>query len=87
VDGATYDPSLDGPRLRTLHAKVFAFMRSGRWCTFREIQDVCGGSEAGISARLRDFRKAAHGGHTVERRRLGDPRCARDRSSRAICWT
>lgn len=28
-------------------------------------------SEAGLSARIRDLRKAAYGGHTIERRKNG----------------
>ncbi len=58
-------PRHDGPgltkrdqlRLGTLQARVFELTRDGEWRTLREISDACGGSEASVSARLRDFRK------------------------------
>jgi hypothetical protein len=47
-------------------------MRDGKWRTLREITEaIGGGSEAGVSARLRDFRKRSFGGHVVNRRRRG----------------
>lgn len=68
----------DAPRLSTLLATVRAVMESGDWLTLSEIALSClargvHGSEAGISARLRDFRKAAHGSRRVDRRRRGEP--------------
>lgn len=69
-DGLTYDPAQDRDRLSTQYARVFALMRDGRWRTLGEIQAAVGGSEAGVSARLRDARKARFGGHKVERRRV-----------------
>jgi hypothetical protein len=49
-------------------------MKDGVWRTLSEIEKVLGvgHSQAGISARLRDFRKEKFGGHTVERRRRGN---------------
>ena len=73
-DGATIDPQLDAARLETLLGKVSELMYDGAWRTLAEIRDVTGGSEAGISARLRDLRKRKFGGHLVERRRRGDPK-------------
>lgn len=71
-DGATYSPTLDGVRLGKQALAVFGLMRDGKWRTLREIRDSIGsGSEAGVSARLRDFRKAKFGGHTVNRQRRG----------------
>jgi len=68
-DGRTYDQEKDGERLRRLFDRVFALMRDGEWRTLAEIQQVTGGSEASVSARLRDFRKKKFGGHGWGRRR------------------
>ena len=58
--------------MRQLSA-VLDLMRDGRWRTLYEIQKATGeGSEAAISARLRDLRKARFGGYQVNRRRRGD---------------
>lgn len=42
----------------------------GRWVTLGALRSVVGGSDSGVSARVRDLRKAQFGGYTVERRRL-----------------
>lgn len=68
-DGETFDIAQDQQRLSTQLLKVQALMQDGRWRTLTMIQAVCGGSEAGISARLRDLRKQKNGGWTVERQR------------------
>jgi len=49
---------------------VWSIIRDGRWRTFEEINALLGNrySEAGISARLRDFRKRQFGSHAIERR-------------------
>lgn len=50
-------------------------MSDGEWRTSWELGDACklrfgrGGSDAGLTARLRDLRKAKHGGCTVDCRR------------------
>ena len=69
---------LDGARIATLLEAVAAVMRRGAWRTLAEIQAECNamgvhGSEAGISARLRDLRKPACGELKVSRRRRGEP--------------
>jgi hypothetical protein len=53
-------------------AKVYRLMRDGRWRTLGDIRGIVGGSEAGVSARLRDLRKKRFGGFTVERQRCPD---------------
>lgn len=69
-DGSTYEPQRDGHRLRgQLHA-VKTLMSDGRWRTITEISCSVGGSEAGVSARLRDLRKPKFGGYVVERRHV-----------------
>jgi hypothetical protein len=78
-DGETFDPQLDGLRLTGQWRVVFLVMRDGAWRTLDEIQEIItlGGGQyyplQSISARLRDFRKARFGGHTVPRRRRGKP--------------
>ncbi len=71
-DGETYDPDLDGERLGTQLQRVFHLMRDGEWRTPREISAVVPGSESGLTARTRDFRKPKFGGHTVNKRRRGE---------------
>jgi hypothetical protein len=71
-DGRTYDPAHDQERLNTQLWRVFSLMRDGEWRTLGEIAAAIGGSEAGVSARLRDLRKERFGRHQVERRRRGD---------------
>jgi hypothetical protein len=71
-DGETYDPKRDYIRLSGQLAKVFEFMSDGKWHTLRQIVDACGGSEAAVSARLRDLRKKKYGGYTVLREHLQD---------------
>ena len=68
-DGETAE-ECDRPRLNTQLRNVFDFMRPGGPHTLGEIAEAVGGSEAGVSARLRDFRKARFGGHVVERIRV-----------------
>lgn len=62
--------SADTVRLGGQLAKVFALMKDGKFRTLEHISILTGASEAGVSARLRDLRKAKFGGHTVERRRV-----------------
>lgn len=72
LDGDTYEPEHDGLRLGAQASAVFGLMVDGRWRTLGEIVVAIGsGSEAGVSARLRDFRKQKFGGHVVNRRRRG----------------
>ena len=70
-DGATFDPNLDQERLTRQLGRVFELMRDAHWRTLDEIQAFAGGSEAAVSARLRDLRKPKFGGYQVERRRRG----------------
>ena len=72
-DGATYDPLLDERRMETQLVRVAALMADARWRTLAEIVASTGGSEAGVSARLRDLRKHRFGARSVERRRRADP--------------
>lgn len=69
-DGDTYDAKQDGPRLSGQLDRVRDLMADGDWRTLAEIATAVGGSEAGVSARLRDLRKDRFGGHVVERKRI-----------------
>tara|TARA_R110000787_G_scaffold134412_1_gene246784 strand:+ start:651 stop:953 length:303 start_codon:yes stop_codon:yes gene_type:complete len=79
-DGATYKRDKDGKRLWTQLTAVDALLKHASslgWLTLESIkrQLTCSpyslnASEASISARLRDLRKAKFGGYVVERKRL-----------------
>lgn len=70
-DGSTIHEDPDAPvRLTGLMLRVTKAMRSGEWLTLNELAFQAGGSEASVSARLRDLRKTRWGSHTVERRLL-----------------
>jgi hypothetical protein len=69
-DGVTYNPPRDASRLRTQLWRVFVIMTDGREHTLFDLSDRTGGSEAGVSARLRDLRKPRFGAWTVTRRRI-----------------
>jgi hypothetical protein len=69
--GETYEPKRDFVRLSGQLLRVKNLMADGRWRTLPEIRNLVGGSEAAVSARLRDLRKEKYGYHTVERESLG----------------
>lgn len=71
-DGSTYNADRDYERLTGQLGKVFDLMRDGKWRTLSEIHGVVGGSEAAVSARLRDFRKPKYGAHLIEREHIAD---------------
>lgn len=71
-DGSTISRVDDGKRLSGQMLAVYNLMRDGQWRTLAEIHAVVNGSEAGISARLRDLRKEKWGAYSVERQRRGD---------------
>jgi hypothetical protein len=69
-DGDTFDPKLDGPRLSSQLERVRELMMDCNWHSLSYIARKTASSEASVSARLRDFRKAKHGSITVERKRV-----------------
>ncbi len=71
-DGETYDPTIDGHRLAGQWLAVWDAMSDGGWHTLADLHATTGCPEASISARLRDFRKARFGGHTVLRQRVSE---------------
>jgi len=70
-DGVTYDERRDGSRLNGQLRRVFDVMRDGDWYRLRALADKVGASEASVSARIRDLRKAKFGGYDVDRRNRG----------------
>lgn len=72
-DGRTFSAVHDSARLTGQLLAVYELMRDGRWRTLREMSLSVKGSEAALSARLRDLRKPRFGSHAVERRRRGAP--------------
>lgn len=71
-DGRTFDTERDAERLEGQLARVEALMLDGYWRSLATIAAAVSGSEAGVSARLRDLRKTRFGGYIVERRRVTD---------------
>ena len=67
-DGDTYDAERDGARLHSQLERVRDLMRGGDWWTLVDLAQEAGGSEASVSARLRDLRKPRFGGYAVERK-------------------
>lgn len=65
-------PIEDIRRLDSQVQRVFAYLSDGQWHGLDDIASVCYGSEASISARMRDLRKPEWGSHTIERERLGN---------------
>ncbi len=68
--GDTYDPEQDKDRLLTVLGRVRDVMFDGQWHTLDELVGRCGGSNASVSARIRDLRKKRFGSYIVERRRV-----------------
>ena len=76
--GVTYDPALDGERLKKQLGRVFQVLSDHKWHSIEKIQDGCWwlrgkngkDSQAGISARIRDLRKPEYGGYKVEHKRI-----------------
>jgi hypothetical protein len=71
-DGETYDISRDYLRLDCQLGKVFNLMKDGEWRTLGQIADHVGGSEASVSARLRDLRKKKYGSHVIQREHIAN---------------
>lgn len=69
-DGRTYHPGQDYVRLNGQLERVALLMNDGLFRTLAEIAAKVGGTEASVSARLRDFRKTKYGAREVERERI-----------------
>lgn len=71
-DGSTYSPEHDEERLSSLLERVKALMSDETARTLAQIVAKTGGTEASVSARLRDLRKPRFGGFIVEKEPMGD---------------
>jgi hypothetical protein len=67
-DGATFNRQRDGARLRGQLDAVRGALLSGGWWTLARLAVAAQGSEASVSARLRDLRKTKFGAYDIERR-------------------
>jgi hypothetical protein len=70
-DGKTYAPALDQKRLTGQLERVFTAMSDGQWHSLDWLAVQANGTEASVSARLRDLRKFRCGSHFIDRRRIG----------------
>ncbi len=70
-DGATFSEEEDGARLSTQLERVLELMKDENWRTIHEIAKIVEGSEASVSARLRDLRKPKFGSYVVCKRQRG----------------
>lgn len=70
-DGSTYEPARDYARLSGQLLQVKQVLSDRKWHTLSEIAQRIGGSEAGISARIRDLRKPKFGNHKIDRQHIG----------------
>lgn len=70
--GSTYHSRLDRKRLTGQLEKVRSLMSDQQWRTLGEIVLIAGGSEAGVSARLRDLKKDQFGSYHVQKQNLGN---------------
>jgi hypothetical protein len=66
-DGETYEPERDRERLGAQLLAVRYLMLDHEWHTLADLARYAGGSEASVSARLRDLRKRRFGGYVIER--------------------
>lgn len=71
-DGETYVAKNDKDRLKAQLERVRALVLTGRKWTLKQLTSFAGGSEAGVSARLRDLRKPRFGGYRIDRTRTKD---------------
>lgn len=71
-DGSTYDAARDEVRLSRQLQNVKQILSDNRWHTLAEISQRIGGSEAGISARIRDMKKSRFGSHKIEKKHIAN---------------
>lgn len=71
-DGDDYTPERDDPRLTAQQRRIWQVMSDGEWHTLAGIAFITRDPEASVSAQLRHLRKPRFGGHTIDRRHLGN---------------
>lgn len=70
--GETFVESRDRDRLHRQIDAVRELMKDSEWRALETIAALVGAPEASVSARLRDLRRARHGGYEVQRKYLGN---------------
>lgn len=68
--GSTFSPADDGARLTRQLDLVRRCLSDGDYWTLTALASVTGGSEAGVSARIRDLRRPEHGGYVISKERV-----------------
>lgn len=68
-DGPGLEP-FDIERLGGQLRRVYELLSTGEWYTLARLAELVRGSEAGVSARLRDLKKRRFGSHLIEKRRV-----------------
>lgn len=71
-NGSDYVHERDHVRLGKQLEKIFDLMKDGEWRALHHIQEATGEPAASISAQLRHLRKARFGGHTVNKKHVGE---------------
>jgi hypothetical protein len=71
-DGADYQPERDHERLAGQLQAIYDLMKDGKHRTLHEIAAAVKAPESSVSAQLRHLRKERFGGHTVNRRHVGN---------------
>lgn len=71
-DGYDYSPVRDDVRLSKQLDRLVNAVRNGQWTTLDALAETTGDPPASISAQLRHLRKKRFGGHTVEKRYVGE---------------
>jgi len=64
-DGADYQPVRDRERLTKRMRLLFETMKDGRWYSLPQLREILGGTDSGISAAIRGFRKIKFGCYSV----------------------
>ena len=72
TDGYTFNEARDGDRLRRQLDVIKDAMGDGHPHTLAELARVAECSTASASARIRDMRKAKHGGAVIDRAYVGN---------------
>ena len=72
-DGETYDHDADFERLDSQLERVRYLLTHpvGQWWTLSDLKEQAGGSEAAVSARIRDLRKPKFGALDIQSERFG----------------
>ena len=71
-NGSDYDHERDSERLSSQLDRVFNVMKDGQWRSLHELSMQAKAPESSASAQLRHLRKKRFGGHTIEKKYLGN---------------